>query len=386
MIAIIKSTIMNCIRDRKNLIFMIFFPLFLVILIGSTTSNFFDQETSTLAIEGLDIYYIDEGNEETKEVFNAFSDVIKESKDIEDTEIKEIESLNEGKEQVRVNRAILLHLKDNNIEIYSNNNSSIKSSIIYQILESVSDRYNAITEVYTINPVKAEEIVNNNSYNFIEEENIPYESTPTSMDYYGVAEIGLMLFYFISYPMFNLKEDKRNNIKDRIKLSGIPTSKYYIASFIGFFIFSYGVSLISYILSNIMFDINYGDNLLIMPLAMIPFLIIINSIGTILPIIINNNKVAETTIQSIIIPVLTFLGGGYIAIYGESKGIFNLLTKISPLKWFNNSVFRYIYSKDSSLLVGWLIFGGIALLATIILLFLISKREDRGNEKFISVN
>lgn len=387
MTAIIKATILNCIRDRKNLIFMIFFPLFLVFLIGSATSNYFDKENNNVAIEDLSIYYIDEGDEKTKEVFNTFIDVVKGSKDLENIELKEISNIDEGKKEVRVNRAILLYLKNNNIEMYSNNNSSIRASIVYQIIESISDRYNAITEVYTINPLKAEEIINSdNTFNFIEEENIPYEQSPSSMDYYGVAEIGLMLFYFVSYPLFNLKHDKKNNIKDRIKLSGISTSKYYLASFIGFFIFSYGVSLITYILSNILFDVNYGNNLLIMPLAMIPFLIIVNALGTIIPIISSDDKVAVTILQNIVIPVLCFLGGGYMAMYGDMKGIFNIITKISPLRWFNNSIFRYIYSNDNSLLIDWLTFGGITLVVTEIIIYLITRREDKGNEKHISIN
>lgn len=387
MTAIIKATILNCIRDRKNLIFMIFFPLFLVFLIGSATSNYFDKENNNVAIEDLSIYYIDEGDEKTKEVFNTFIDVVKGSKDLENIELKEISNIDEGKKEVRVNRAILLYLKNNNIEMYSNNNSSIRASIVYQIIESISDRYNAITEVYTINPLKAEEIINSdNTFNFIEEENIPYEQSPSSMDYYGVAEIGLMLFYFVSYPLFNLKHDKKNNIKDRIKLSGISTSKYYLASFIGFFIFSYGVSLITYILSNILFDVNYGNNLLIMPLAMIPFLIIVNALGTIIPIISSDDKVAVTILQNIVIPVLCFLGGGYMAMYGDMKGIFNIITKISPLRWFNNSIFRYIYSNDNSLLINWLTFGGITLVVTVIIIYLITRREDKGNEKHISIN
>ena len=387
MTAIIKATILNCIRDRKNLIFMIFFPLFLVFLIGSATSNYFDKENNNVAIEDLSIYYIDEGDEKTKEVFNTFIDVVKGSKDLENIELKEISNIDEGKKEVRVNRAILLYLKNNNIEMYSNNNSSIRASIVYQIIESISYRYNAITEVYTINPLKAEEIINSdNTFNFIEEENIPYEQSPSSMDYYGVAEIGLMLFYFVSYPLFNLKHDKKNNIKDRIKLSGISTSKYYLASFIGFFIFSYGVSLITYILSNILFDVNYGNNLLIMPLAMIPFLIIVNALGTIIPIISSDDKVAVTILQNIVIPVLCFLGGGYMAMYGDMKGIFNIITKISPLRWFNNSIFRYIYSNDNSLLINWLTFGGITLVVTVIIIYLITRREDKGNEKHISIN
>ncbi|MGG7057328.1 ABC transporter permease [Clostridium nigeriense] len=387
MIAIIKATILNCIRDKKNLIFMILFPLFLVFLIGNTLSSYFDKMNNNVAIEDLSIYYVDESDTRTSEVFDTFIEIVKESKDIENVDVKEISNIDDGKKEVRVNRNILLYLKDNTIEMYSNDNSYIRSSIVFQILESISDRYNAIAEVYTINPLKAEEIIKyENNENFIEEENIPYDQSPSSMDYYGVAEIGLMMFYFINYPLFNLKQDKRKNIKDRIKLSGISTPRYYLSSFIGFFIFSYGVSLITYILSKILFNVNYGDNLLIMPLAMIPFLILVNGLGTMMPMIFKDDKVSVTILQNIIIPVLCFLGGGYIAIYGEMDGIFNLVTKISPLRWFNSSIFRYIYSGDKSLLISWLIFGVIALVVILILIYIITRREDKRSEKYISIN
>lgn len=74
------------------------------------------------------------------------------------------------------------------------------------------------------------------------------------------------------------------------------------------------------------------------------------------------------------------------AMYGDMKGIFNIITKISPLRWFNNSIFRYIYSNDNSLLIDWLTFGGITLVVTVIIIYLITRREDKGNEKHISIN
>ncbi|VYT90249.1 ABC transporter permease [Clostridium tertium] len=387
MIAVIKAIILNCIRDRKNLFFMILFPLFLIFIVGGTLSSYFDSMNKSVFVGDFNIYYLNEGDEKINEVFDTFKNVVEESKDIEDISIKKIDNIDEGKKEVRVNRAVLLHLKGDTIEVYSNDESFIKNSLVYGILESITDRYNAVTEVYEINPMKAGEIINSNEdTSFIKSDDIPYEKTPNSMDYYGVAEIGLMMFYFISYPLYFLKEDKLNNIKDRIKLSGLSLNKYYLSSFIGFFIFSYCVALINYILSNILFDINYGDNLLIMPLAMIPFLIIVNGIGVLIEIILKDDKVANTLVQNIIIPALTFLGGGYIAIYGEIDGLFNLITEISPLRWFNRSIFRSIYSNDNSLLVNWMIFGIVVLVILIILIFFISKREESNNEKYISVN
>lgn len=387
MIAVIKATILNCIRDRKNLVFMILFPIFLIFIVGGTLSSYFEGMNKSVFVGDFNIYYLNEGDKNINEVFDTFKSVVEESKDIEDISIKEIKDIDEGKKEVRVNRAVLLHLKEDSIDIYSNDKSFIKNSLVYGILESITNRFNAVTEVYKIDPIKAEEIISSNEdINFINSNDIPYEKSPNSMDYYGVAEIGLMMFYFVSYPLFLLKEDKLNNIKDRIKLSGLSLNKYYLSSFIGCFIFSYSVALINYILSNFLFDINYGKNLLIMPLAMIPLLVIINGIGVLTQVIFKDDKVANPIIQNVVIPILVFLGGGYIAIYGEMDGVFNLITKISPLRWFNNSIFRSIYSGDNSLLVKWIIFGFVALVLLVILIFFISKKEEGNNEKYISSN
>lgn len=387
MIPIIKAVVINCVRDKKNHLFMIFFPLFLILLIGSTLSSYFNNTDNQVVLEEVVVYYLDDGSEKIKEVFNTFKNIeIEDKNDIKIT-LKEIKDIEEGKKEVKVNRAILLHLKEDTIEFYSNNQSMVKPSFVYGLLNSIADRYNTITEVYSINPGKANEIVKSEETNdFIQEEKIAYNERPDSMDYYGVAEMGLMIFYFITLPLYNIKNDRKNSIKDRINLSGISTSKYYFASFLGFLIYSFGTLMITYILSNILFDINYGKNLLIVPLAMIPFLIIVIGIGIIIPMIFKEEEVSGTVIQNVIIPVLAFLGGGYIALDDNLGGLLNIVTSISPLRWFNISIFRYIYSGENTTLIRWLLIGVISFVIIISIIFIVGKRSDRINEKYISIN
>ncbi|WP_195264239.1 ABC transporter permease [Clostridium sp. 1001275B_160808_H3] len=387
MISIIKAVIINCIRDKKNHLFMIFFPLFLILLIGSTVSSYFNSTDNQVVLEDVAVYYLDDSSEKIKEVFNTFKNIEFEDKNNIKLTLKEIDDIEVGKKEVKVNRAILLHLKQDTIEFYSNSQSMVNPSFVYGLLNSIADRYNTITEVYSINPGKANEIVKSEYVNnFVEEENIAYNERPDSMDYYGVAEIGLMIFYFVTLPLYNIKNDRKNSIKDRINLSGISTSKYYFASFLGFLIYSFGTLMITYILSNIIFDINYGRNLLIVPLAMIPFLIIVIGIGIIVPMIFKEEEVSGTIIQNVIIPVLTFLGGGYIALDDNLGGLLNIVTSISPLRWFNISIFRYIYSGDSTTLIRWLLIGAVSLIIIISIICIVGKRSDRINEKYISIN
>lgn len=382
MLSIVKAVILNCIRDRKNFLFMILFPLFLVILIGTVTSGAFN-EGSYVDFNNIEIYYLDQSNETTKELFNTFKDI---ELDGSKMNFKEVKTLEEGKGYVKIDRAILLELKKDSIGFYYNNESIIDSSSVYEILNTICKKFNNINEIYTINPNNASEIIDLKDSNFVSDEIITLKESPNSMGYYGVAEIGLMIFYFISFPIANLRSDKKDNIKDRIKLSGVSSSKYYLASFLGFFIFSFMSVMITYLLSNFIFDINYGNNLLIMPLATIPFLIIVIGLGIIITSLFKANEIANTILQSVIIPILVFLGGGYVALDDNLEGLFKIVTNISPLRWFNLSIFRSIYSNDNSTLITWLKFGFISLIIIILIIYILGKLEDKVDGKYIGSN
>ncbi|MDZ7548472.1 hypothetical protein, partial [Clostridium perfringens] len=131
------------------------------------------------------ICYLDEGSDETKEVLNAFKNAKLDDEEDLSITFKEISDIEEGNKEVRINRAVLLHLKEDTIEFYSNSQSLIKPSFVYGVLNGISNKFNAIMEVYSINPSKVNEIVKiENTKNYIEEENITLNEKPSSMDYY----------------------------------------------------------------------------------------------------------------------------------------------------------------------------------------------------------
>ena len=144
--------------------------------------------------------------------------------------------------------------------------------------------------------------------------------------------------------------------------------------------------MVTYILAKLLLNINYGSNPIIFPLAVIPFLILVNGIGIIIPAIFKEEETTGTIINNVITPILTFLGGGYVALGEDLGGLLNIITNISPLRWFNRSIFRYVYSGDSSILKLWLTIGVVALIAFVLVIYIIGKRSDKLYEKYPSIN
>lgn len=373
---VIKAAIMNYIRNRKTMVFNIVFPIFLVMLLGAVLSGAMESGV-TVNIDEIKVGYLDEGNEQGKEVLS----ILKSLEDEMNFKFVEENSLEKGKENVRINKEILLHFNGEVIDFYSNDKYLLQSSSVYGALTAITDSFNAKVEMFNLDPNLAGQIIADRSINangYFDLKKIAKEKTPTALGYYGIAELGLMMFYFIGIPMYHLDRERKDKIKDRINLTGISNRKYYLGSFIGYSIVSYVSILISYLVLKFIVSVDYGQNLFIIPLALLPFVLLVIATGVLLSIIFKENNKVDALLNSLIIPVLCFLGGGYAA-FNELSGLFNTLTNISPLRWFNKGVLNYVYDGNSSYLNNWLLLGFAISFVLIISVSILSKMEEKLN-------
>ncbi len=376
MFAVIKSTILSYLRRRKGALFNLLFPIFLVLLLGNVLSMAMDDGSSG-SNEPIKIYYYDEGNAETKEILN----ILKEIDTDLDLKFAEIDSLEKGKNKVRTESAVLIHLAGSKINYYSNDRYLTNSSIVNSLLKGVVEGYNTTVQTFKVNPqlagaISQEETDYEKEFN---DEKIEAEKSPNAMGYYGVAELGLMVFYFVAEPTFELKREKRLKIKERIKLSGLSAAKYYFAKYLGCVFINYLSILISYLILKYAFKVNYGDNPFIMPISLLVFVLLVDAVGLMTGTIFKDTDKADVIIGSAVIPFLCLMGGGYVALDNDLGAIGNLITRISPLRSFNLGVFNYIYGGSSVDFRNWII-G--AVIATIIILTIVqfkSRWEEKVN-------
>lgn len=376
MFAVFKSTILSYLRRRKNALFNLLFPIFLVLLLGNVLSMVMDDE-STSSNEAIKIYYYDQGSDETKEIL----DILKGLDTDLDLKFAEVDTLEEGKNKVRTESAVLIHLADSKINYYSNDRYLTDSSIVNSLLNGVVEGYNTTVQTFKVNPqlagaISQEETDYEKEFN---DEKIEAEKSPNAMGYYGVAELGLMVFYFVAEPTFELKREKRLKIKERIKLSGLSAAKYYFAKYLGCVFINYLSILISYLILKYAFKVNYGDNPFIMPISLLVFVLLVDAVGLMTGTIFKDTDKADVIIGSAVIPFLCLMGGGYVALDNDLGAIGNLITRISPLRSFNLGVFNYIYGGSSVDFRNWII-G--AVIATIIILTIVqfkSRWEEKVN-------
>ena len=189
---------------------------------------------------------------------------------------------------------------------------------------------------------------------------------PSSLDYYSVALIGAMILYSFLIPLHLIIEEK--DLKERVLLTGVSNRHYYFAYFIAYSIVSFISITIVYLISKFILEVNYGKNTLIIPIVSIPFITLIIALGLLMYLLLNNKLNVKSNIYFAILTILCFLGGGYMPLTYNHNKVLNLLTGISPLRWFNTSILSYIYNIDSSMLAISIV---VSCLLTIIVLSII---------------
>lgn len=375
MVQIIKAAILNYIRNVKMVLFNVFFPVFLILILGLTLANGFEssrEEESDI----VEIIYLDEGTENSSEIL----DILKANMKDMNINLEEENDIEMAKQRVRVANTAFIHINGDKIEFYSNDKYLYESSIAYGIVKGVTNTYNANLEAYKVNPIVASNIKPLSDDETFKMESISQKKSPSARDYYGVAEIGLMIFYYFSLPMKFLKEEKKRNIKERIKLTGLSLRKYYIGTFIGYSVVAFCSLMISYLIANFILGVNYGTNLLALPLAALPFICMIIALGILLAILLKEEERAETIASAVVIPVMCFLGGAYVTMPDDAGSLLNMVTNVSPLRWFNKGLFRYIYGGDNEILVQWIIIGTVITLAMVLIIYLLGTREEYSHE------
>lgn len=371
MFKIIKRIFLGHIRYPKNLLFNMLFPIFLMTLIGFVLINQFDTSNQ---IENFTVYYNnDSGSKESNQLLD---EIIKNNK----TEIiyfEKTDSIDKGKDIVRKSRGSFIYLDGNTIKLYSNEKNKIESGIVSGLFKTVSNRFNAITEVYKINDENAINIINDKlEEDYINVEKVEKTQSPTSFDYYGIAELTLMSMYILFFSLYGIQRDDRLSVKDRILLTKFSIEKYYLANIIGNFMLSIIITLPGYLFSIFVLKTNWGNNLIISFLILLSLNLMVVTMGTFLGVIFKDNGNASAFIDRVIFPVMSFLGGSYLAFPDKLPTVMQIATNISPLRWINRGFFRMIYLHDNSIItISVALNLGITIIALILLTVFVKKES-----------
>lgn len=372
MFQIIKKIIKNQIRNPKWLLFLMIFPIFLMILIGSILTGAFSDKSN---LSMVDVALLNQSEGMAAEVIDALTTASVSIEKDYGIKMGYTVSEKEGKKEARVNKKVFVHLNKEKILVYGNESEPLNTARVVALFRSVASSIQTVKEAYKIDGEKAIELIGKDNATYeVPVELIPSKSAMSSYDYYGVVELTLMVMYMMLIPIGDLFTDKRTKIKDRILLTGLSRVKYYFASLAAYSIFAFAVFIPAFIFSITYLDVNWGNYSLFMYLYIVLFAIFNVAIGMLLAQLLKARGKVDVILSVIILPIFSFLGGSYTPFPYDMDGVFGKVLLVSPLRWVNIGILKSTYAHDNQMI--W-VSSSVFLLLIFISLFIVVAKEKK---------
>ncbi|WP_151732828.1 ABC transporter permease ['Paenibacillus yunnanensis' Narsing Rao et al. 2020] len=374
MFQIIKKIIRNQIRNPKWFLFLLIFPIFLMVLIGSILSGAFSDKSNLTMV---DVALLNQSEGISAEVLDALSSASVSIEEDYGIRINYTDTLEDGKREARVNKKVFVHMNKDKMQVYGNESEPLNTARVVALFRSVACSIQTVKEAYKIDGENALQLIGTDNANYeVAVEMIPSENALSSYDYYGVAELTLMVLYLMLIPLGDLFTDKRTKVKDRIMLTGLSRGKYYAASLIAYSLIGLVVFIPAFIFSITYLDVNWGAYPPLMYLYIVLFAIFNAALGMLIAKLLKSRGKVDVLLSVLIIPIFSFLGGSYTPFPYDMEGTFAKVLLVSPLRWANIGIFRSIYADDNGVL--FFSAAAFALLTLLCLLVIIvkDKREE----------
>lgn len=328
--------IKQALRDKHSTLMMVIYPIALILILGTALSGVFEN---SITFKYNKILYKIEGEE--SKGFNEF--------------LKVVGDLGIGVEQVHSEESALKKIEDasyscyidvneeeGEIKLYKNNVYSFKGDLIQTILQSYIERYNVISEIAVQNPKAIGEILADNNINYVEEKHIEKDRKPRALDYYAVTMLTMIMMYGSLSGAFSIGSEYVRNTFHRVMAS--PVNKYEVLSgkVLGSVIATFLQGVIVILFTKYVFNTYWGENIYPIYLLILSQVIMSISLGVGIAFLTEKDTLT-TSLLNIILPLITFLGGGYVPLEQFNNRGLNFISILSPLKWTNDGIFDYIY-------------------------------------------
>jgi ABC-2 type transport system permease protein len=342
-ISIIIKEVKQSFRDRKSMAMMILFPIALIVVISAAFSSSF---SSSIDIGTPKVLYSIEGSGSTSDNFRT--SFIEKGKDfkIEFTKMKDINSAK--KKLISKEYDAIVQMKSNNeIEFYKSNGESLKAGVVESILSTYVQEFNVIMGISKVNPKIIGSLLGDIKNDYSTITSVNKSSQPSSLDYYTIAEIALIIMYAGMGGLYGIASEKNSKTRDRILISPVRKYEFLLGKTIGGVAGTILQIAIVILFSKYILHANWGNDIFTVLLIFISQIIMAISIGVGLGFIFKNENVANGIIN-FMIPVMVFLGGSYMPVDGFGSKTFQVITYLSPVRWVNRSIFDVIYNSNYS--------------------------------------
>ncbi|NLK86410.1 MAG: ABC transporter permease [Clostridiaceae bacterium] len=333
------------VRNFKSNVMMILFPILLIIILGAAFKGAFD---STINLGDVQVLYtIDEnaGDPAFRSAFSSFCKGMSDETGIEFIETNDIAVGMAGIEDNRYNAYFHITGDPIRVDMYKNERRGYSASIVENALGSFLDTYVTMSVIARNNPAALSQQSSGRS-SHVMISSIDRKRQPSSTDYYSITMLTLILLYSSLTGFWGIRNEKEEKTAARILCS--PTFNYQLMTgkVLGDVVVTLLQGLVVILFSSFILKAYWGENPFAVALLITSYSIMPVSMGVALAYLMKSSEAASGVLNTII-PIMAFLGGGYVPLSVMGEGL-SKISDISPVKWVNSALFNVIFDGSNS--------------------------------------
>ncbi|GAA0732316.1 SagG family ABC transporter permease subunit [Clostridium oceanicum] len=340
LLSIIKKELIQNLRDKKSMFMMVIFPLIMIGILGMSLSSVF---TSSKVISKSKVLYSINDKYKLGKDFKDFTKSIEKDMNIEFKEVKKDKDIYKYIEDSKYDCYIKISSNDK-IQLYNNNLRDFNSKLVESLINTFIQKNNGLEQIGEDNPRSIEKINLKKEPNFVKIQSVVGNKKPSSIDYYSVTMFTMIILYGSAVGAGTVMSENRRNTLKRVYTSYAGKGKLALGKIIGSLIIVFFQVMLVFLFSKYMFHAYWGNHIKEVILIALTLVIMSVSIGIGAATMSKNQNVVSIIIN-MAIPIMVFLGGGYLPLNMFGK-IFSNVSHISPIKWTNDAIFKIIYSND----------------------------------------
>ena len=356
------------IRDIRTLVFMLAFPIVLMLILGTALSNTFDK---SIKIGKINVLYTEKNEGNFSEPFQNF---IKEAKK-QDTHFSKAANGTNGQRAVQQNKYdAYVIVTDKGIQFYGSERNSIQASMVEGMLTAFTDKYNLITEIAKEKPEQIQAVLASTSSSYVKETSLNADKAPGSMDYYAIAMTTMIALYSAISASSLIRGERRRNTAIRLAIAPINKMEIFLGKILGGIGINYVCILLVMAFSRFVFGADWGSHLGLVVIILFTLVFLAVSFGLGLSYIIKTDHGMQTIVM-IVLQLAAFFGGAYFRI-DNADGIMRLVMNLSPLTWARDALTKIIYNNDLAAALPVISLNiGIAIVFLMVAIVAFRKRE-----------
>lgn len=332
--------IKRSLRDTRTFIFMLAFPLVLILILGTALTNAFQ---SGVTVDDMKLLYrVSTDNPQLIGYWNGFAQAVGK----EGVELTKAQDGIDGRAEVEDNQySAYAEIADSGIRYFGSSRQTIESNIIQGMLTSFADKYNLAAAAMKNDPSAAQAILASASANgsFIRESSLDPDRQPGSLDYYAIAESTMIAFYACMSANWLVRGEVKRNTALRLASAPVGKMEIFAGKVIGCTVVNFLCILAVVLFSKYAFGANWGNHMGLVLVLLFTEVLLAVSFGLGLSYMFKGE--AGNSVMMIFVQIASILGGAYFPVQ-EANGFFGGLANISPLRWANDALMSLIYNDD----------------------------------------